>query len=168
MRVLSAKLNFFGFFLLALLVGCSGKTKTEAEAELIEEASYSEVAEQISLEEQEAKINGDQLGSVYFLYNKIFIPYEYRQLVKTHANFMQENPDLLVILQGNADIGGARKSHNKIGLQRAETVKERLVSFGVDPARISIATNGSDNPAVEGDSSEDRKMNRRVDFIYYL
>lgn len=164
--MLKVKLNAFGLILLALLVGCSSGSKKQQAP--IEEESYSQVAEQINLGEQEAIAAGDQLGSVHFLYNKVFIPYEYRKVVRAHADFMQENPELLVILQGNADIGGRKQTHNKIGLQRAEVVKERLVSFGVDPARISIATYGSDKPVAEGDSSEDWQMNRRVDFIYYL
>lgn len=177
-----------------VLVGCSSAAKDEvAVEEVIEETvaeevavidevaieepkeikatpakkTYAEVAERISMPDGEGDVHS-LLKRVHFGYNQIFIPYEYRKEVRAHAEFMKQETEILLILQGNADVGGHRKVHNKIGLQRAEIVKKRLVSMGVKASRISIATFGSDQPLVESDSDEAWKQNRRVDFIYYF
>lgn len=111
-------------------------------------------------------IKAEELGSVYFLYDRVFIPYKYRAVVEAHAKYMQQNPKIKLVLEGNTDKGGKSAVHHKIGFMRAEEVKKRLVAFGVSSKRITISTYGSNNPVALGSTTEDWRKNRRVDFIY--
>lgn len=128
---------------------------------------YAAYAERISVSDASGAKHS-LLKRVHFDYNKVFLPFQYRKEVFKHAEFMQQQPEIKVILQGSADIGGKKHAHNKIGFMRSETVKAWLVKYGVAPERISIGTFGSDQPIAEGDSKEAWAENRRVDFVYYF
>ena len=46
---------------------------------------------------------------------------------------------------------------------RAINMKKLLVSSGVDPSRIKLATEGQAKPIASNDTEEGRKKNRRVE-----
>ncbi|HSH13246.1 MAG TPA: OmpA family protein, partial [Desulfurivibrionaceae bacterium] len=48
---------------------------------------------------------------------------------------------------------------------RAEAVRQKLVEFGVAPARLSVVGRGSSEPVVAFTDAENRWKNRRVEFI---
>jgi len=43
--------------------------------------------------------------------------------VQTHGRFLAQNPDLKVLIQGNADERGSREYNLALGQKRAEAVK---------------------------------------------
>ena len=44
-------------------------------------------------------------------------------------------------------------------------VKQELIKYGIDENRLSIRGFGKTNPLVPNDSDENRKKNRRTEFI---
>ena len=62
------------------------------------------------------------------------------------------------------DIGP--ESHNqRLSENRAEAVKEYLMSRGIEEGRIITEGMGERNPKVENDSDENRQLNRRVEMV---
>lgn len=80
------------------------------------------------------------------------------------VNFLQSNPDVNIELSGHTDNRGVHRDNVKLSQDRVETVKEYLVSQGIDTKRISGKGYGGTKPIANNDNEETRKLNRRVEF----
>ncbi|GAK61697.1 hypothetical protein U27_02526 [Candidatus Vecturithrix granuli] len=84
------------------------------------------------------------------------------------APLLKQFPDQTIMLDGHTDATGDETSNQRIGLQRAESVKEYLVQrHEIDPKRITTNSYGSSRPVASNETQEGRNQNRRVE-IYRL
>lgn len=84
--------------------------------------------------------------------------------VRRLAELLKASPDSVkVVLQGNTDVRGTDAYNDKLGLDRAEQVKARLVDLGIPAERFATVTFGKTNPVLSGDEDWARAVNRRVD-----
>ena len=84
------------------------------------------------------------------------------------ALLLKQFPDQSIVIDGHTDSTGGEESNLRIGLQRAESVKEYLVQrHGIDPTRISTNSYGSSRPVASNDTQEGRDKNRRAE-IYLI
>ena len=110
--------------------------------------------------------------------NALLAPIDgYNVGVTTLTNAQKKTLDKkIAVLKKNADVKFSLVGHTcdisndevneKIGFERAEAVKEYIVSKGIDRSRIvDISTEGKYYPVVENSSESNRKKNRRVEFI---
>lgn len=88
---------------------------------------------------------------------------EYMEEIKTVANFMGDNPDYSVILEGHTDSTGSAAYNQKLSEKRAAAVAGALQNFGVDAAKISSVGYGESQPIATNATKEGRAQNRRVD-----
>jgi len=72
----------------------------------------------------------------------------------------------LLIIGHTCDIG-SYEFNQKLSEQRAGNVKEYLIGRGIPPARMSTEAYGERKPIADNDSEENRKKNRRAQFILY-
>ncbi|UVK99741.1 OmpA family protein [Pseudomonas sp. B21-048] len=79
------------------------------------------------------------------------------------AQFLQENPDRKVIVEGYTDSTGSASYNQSLSERRATSVQVALVKMGVDPARIVVQGYGKEYPVAENSSISGRAMNRRVE-----
>lgn len=63
---------------------------------------------------------------------------------------MERNPGIEIILEGHTDRRGSKKYNLKLGMKRAEAVKNYMVSAGIDPKRIQVVSYGKERPFVLG------------------
>jgi OmpA-OmpF porin, OOP family len=77
---------------------------------------------------------------------------------------MNENPNLKIILEGHTDIIGDKQANITLSQKRVNSVKNYLVSKGIDAQRIETKGWGSSKPLNTNGSDEERKVNRRVEF----
>lgn len=103
---------------------------------------------------------------IYFDFNRSDIKPESEDLLRRHAEYLQENPEVFVVLEGHADKRGSEGYNLALGERRALGVKRALVSFGVAESRLSVISFGEEKPAVLGDSEEVFSKNRRVELVY--
>ncbi len=78
---------------------------------------------------------------------------------------MQENPELVVEVRGYTDNTGSYKGNMRISQRRADSVKEYLVSQGIDASRITAQGFGPENPIAPNDTRAGRAKNRRIEFF---
>jgi OOP family OmpA-OmpF porin len=85
------------------------------------------------------------------------------QLVELAAQTLNNHPEIYVEVAGHTDSQGS--DVNNIGLsdRRAKTVLDYLVSFGVDPARLTYKGYGESQPIADNSTAEGRALNRRVE-----
>ena len=86
-------------------------------------------------------------------------------ILKGFARFLLENKTILVAIQGHTDDLGDDKENLILSEERAQVVKEFLISLGVDKARLKSKGYGETMPKLENSSTENRSLNRRTDFV---
>ena len=79
---------------------------------------------------------------------------------------MRANPKIKRIrIEGHTDETGSRERNMELSQQRAESVRNYLVSRRVSPQRLSARGYGPDRPLAKGNDDEAHAKNRRVEFI---
>jgi OOP family OmpA-OmpF porin len=87
-------------------------------------------------------------------------------ILKKLAAFIVSHPDIeQVDITGHADERGSEEHNLALSKARAEAVRERLVQFGVDPARITTIGHGESEPRAAGHTENEWRQNRRVEFF---
>jgi len=100
---------------------------------------------------------------VNFDYDKSDISEEYIPRIKEVVNFMNENSDYSVVIDGHTDARGSEKYNLALSVRRANAVADELVSRGVDRSKITVNGYGETNPIATNKTEDGRAQNRRVD-----
>lgn len=82
--------------------------------------------------------------------------------LQRHAEFLKNEPDWGVLLQGYTDQQGSMSFNKILGMKRAETVKQQLMSLGVPEYAIRTVSMGEEGALCRDQSDVCRQMNRRV------
>ena len=81
------------------------------------------------------------------------------------AQFLQENPDRAVRIEGHTDSTGSIETNLVLSQRRADSVANALIAAGVDPARIVPVGFGPDFPIATNATAAGRQQNRRVEVV---
>ena len=103
---------------------------------------------------------------IYFDFNKSEIVADAREILSHHADFMKAHPAVRLRIEGHADQRGTSGYNLALGESRANAARTLMVAYGVDGSRISIISYGEEQPAVEGNTEEAFRLNRRAELIY--
>jgi peptidoglycan-associated lipoprotein len=82
--------------------------------------------------------------------------------LESQANWLKSTPGFQIIIEGHCDERGTREYNLALGERRANSVKEFLVSLGVEPGRVTTISYGKERPSAEGSTSESWAENRRA------
>ena len=104
--------------------------------------------------------------SVYFDFDQYVVRSEFHDLVAAHAQFLQGNPNMRILLQGNTDPRGSREYNLALGQRRAEAVRRALGSLGVSDAQVEAVSLGEEKPRCVEASENCYAENRRADILY--
>ncbi len=80
-------------------------------------------------------------------------------------NYLQKYPDKSVQVIGHTDDVGEAKANKWFGQQRANNVKNYLISQGISKDKINATSKGESDPIVPNDSEENKAKNRRIEII---
>jgi outer membrane protein OmpA-like peptidoglycan-associated protein len=80
------------------------------------------------------------------------------------CQLMQEDPKLMISVEGHTDDVGSQDHNSALSLARAKAVKDYLVTKGIGAERIKTEGFGSSRPQVANADDASRAMNRRVEF----
>lgn len=87
-------------------------------------------------------------------------------MVDKVAEFLSENDDQRIIVEGHTDSVGAADYNRQLSEQRAEAVKDLIVARGVEPDRIVTRGYGESRPIASNDNPGGRQLNRRVEIVF--
>lgn len=104
------------------------------------------------------------LRNVLFVQSKAELLPESFDELNVVIKFLQENPAVKIELGGHTDNRGIHADNVRLSQARVNTVKQYLVSNGVNPKRITGKGYGGTRPIASNDTEDTRKMNRRVEF----
>ncbi|MBX2842078.1 MAG: VWA domain-containing protein [Flammeovirgaceae bacterium] len=106
-----------------------------------------------------------KLLNVKFEFANTNILDESKMEVRKAIAYMHRYQNITVELRGHTDNIGSPQDNLMLSTQRANRIKEILISTGIKPERILIAGFGEDNPIASNETEEGRALNRRTEFV---
>ncbi len=104
-----------------------------------------------------------QTNIFHFAFNKYDIEEQDYPLLKAHAEYLIENPDVLVNVNGYSDNRGSAKNNYEVSKKRAQQVANILMTYGVPDSQIKVNGYGESFPLNDEKHWEE---NRRVELHY--
>ncbi len=127
--------------------------------------------DEVKIEGKNLEVRELKVGEAYTINDILYATNSYvlnarsKFILKGFARFLKENPTITVMIQGHTDDVGDDNKNLELSEQRAQGVKDYLVSLGVAKARLTAKGFGETVPKVPNDSDTNRAMNRRTDFV---
>jgi OmpA-OmpF porin, OOP family len=105
------------------------------------------------------------LKNIYFEVSKSdLLPASFAELNKL-VSMMQDNPLMIIRLEGHTDVVGDPEANLELSQDRVDACEVYLVKQGIPSARIEAKGYGDTQPIVKKGTDEERKVNRRVEFV---
>lgn len=118
----------------------------------------------ISYEEMKEQHVSIRINNIFFDFNESKLkPESYLELDRLF-NFLNEYQEISVEISGHTDNVGSEEYNITLSQERANAVKDYLVSKGIISNRIISRGYGESNPVGTNDTDEGRQLNRRVEF----
>jgi outer membrane protein OmpA-like peptidoglycan-associated protein len=105
------------------------------------------------------------LGDVLFAIGETQLQPAARSNLEDVVELLQSEPDKRIRIEGHTDASGPASVNQRISLERAEAVRDTLVSMGIAAGRIQAVGMGEDFPIASNENADGRNRNRRVDVI---
>lgn len=128
--------------------------------------------EHIALMEKQDSVFSDlqlnkaiRLDNVYFDQSSYILrPESYTQLNKL-LKTLQGNPKLVIEIAGHTDNVGDRQLNRLLSQNRAKVIANYLANNGIRDERLQHKGYGDTKPVAPNDSEENKRQNRRVEFV---
>jgi outer membrane protein OmpA-like peptidoglycan-associated protein len=116
-------------------------------------------------EDGEAKSKRFVLEGVLFETNDAAIKRESYPRLDRVVEYMAHTPSARIRVAGHTDNVGNPKKNLALSEARARSVRDYLVSHGVDGSRIEAVGYGDQSPVASNDTEEGRQQNRRIEAV---
>jgi len=104
--------------------------------------------------------------NILFDYDKYNLTPEARDILKRIGQYLLDNPEYKIVIQGNCDERGTREYNLVLGEQRALAARKYLIAIGIAPARLFTVSYGKDNPEDPDHNEAAWAKNRRDEFKF--
>lgn len=174
MSMIGVKRVFVAVALSALVVGCANKgTGGSQQAKSGDTRTYA--ANTFGTGDRDA-FDGRSLSSTQremlaqrkflFDFDRDVIKPEYYDNLTAHADYLRENPNKVIRIEGHTDEQGSREYNVGLGERRGKSVSNFLMSQGVSPRQIHVVSYGAEKPDVRFSSEDAYRQNRRALIVY--
>ncbi len=115
---------------------------------------------------KEIKVGGQYpLNDILFATNSDEINDTIKTVLDNFVEFLQENPDLHIDINGHTDNVGDHQKNMTLSQNRAHRVFEYLASRNIAPSRLAYKGFGETKPVASNDTEEGKAKNRRTVFV---
>ena len=83
------------------------------------------------------------------------------------ARYLQAQPGFYVLIEGHCDERGTEQYNLSLGQRRAQSVRDTLMKFGINPERVQTISFGEKVPVIESNDEVSYRENRRGEFVVY-
>jgi OOP family OmpA-OmpF porin len=104
------------------------------------------------------------LNGIRFDFDKADIKAEFVPVLDEAVSVLQKHPGKKVTIEGHTDAIGSDAYNEKLGMRRANSVKNYLVDKGIAGDTLTTESYGETQPVADNKTKEGRAMNRRVEF----
>ncbi len=101
---------------------------------------------------------------INFATDKFDVTPEYFSEIEQFSNYIKDNPEIKVEIQGHTDNVGNAEYNQTLSESRAQMVKNIFINnYQISADRISAKGYGQTNPIASNDTDEGKKQNRRIE-----
>jgi len=101
---------------------------------------------------------GDLQSVYYFDFDQSVIRSEALNDLSLHAQFLAQNSNSAVRLEGHADEQGTREYNIALGERRAQSIEQFFVGRGVNGSQIDTISYGEEKPDISGLATKSRRV----------
>lgn len=105
------------------------------------------------------------MADVLFQTGKYAVSQDAQLKLAKLSGIIQAHPGLNLAIEGHTDTTGSADFNMKLSQQRADGVRQFLISQGLSPDTITAKGLGQENPVADNSTAAGRKLNRRVEII---
>jgi peptidoglycan-associated lipoprotein len=102
---------------------------------------------------------------IHFDFDKALIRDDAKPALMSVADYLKKTQGAEVLIEGHCDERGTAEYNMALGERRAESIRSYLVTLGVSPGVLSIASFGKEKPADQGHDEAAWARNRRAHFV---
>lgn len=106
-----------------------------------------------------------EVTNIYFDSDSYSIPDSSKLQLDGLAGYLQANRDFKCVLFGYTDNIGSKNYNQKLSEKRAKSIRDYLVSQGVESSRLSYYGHNFERPEESNSTEQGRSRNRRVEII---
>jgi len=88
-----------------------------------------------------------------------------RAVLDPFATSLQGDPSAQITIVGHTDSTGSDALNNKLSIERADSVRDYIVTRGVAAGRVATAGRGDREPVADNNTDAGRAKNRRVEIF---
>jgi peptidoglycan-associated lipoprotein len=103
---------------------------------------------------------------IYFDYDSAKVSDDSLAILEAHGNFIANNGNVQVRLEGHTDERGSREYNIALGDRRAQSVRRILLFQGASSDQLDTISYGEERPAEMGHEDSAWSKNRRVELVY--
>lgn len=105
------------------------------------------------------------LRGIYFDFNSAVIKPESYPVLDDAARVLNAKPTMRVEISGHTDSVGSDSYNQKLSFQRANAVRDYLITYHkIDPSRLIAVGYGETQPVADNRTKSGRDLNRRIEF----
>jgi peptidoglycan-associated lipoprotein len=101
---------------------------------------------------------------VFFDYDSYDVRPDAQSTIQANANFLNQHPELKVVVGGYCDERGSTEYNLALGENRANAAKQALVTAGVSPDRLRTVSYGKEKQFCTDHTEACWQQNRRSQF----
>jgi peptidoglycan-associated lipoprotein len=105
------------------------------------------------------------LKDAFFDFDKYDLREDARTSLAADAQWLKRYSSIQVLVEGHCDSRGTEEYNLSLGQKRAASVKDYLVSLGLDGARINTVSYGKTRPFCTDENESCWQQNRRGHFV---
>ncbi len=107
----------------------------------------------------------DVLRDIYFDFDKSNIKLSERELLNKNAEWLRNNPNARVQIEGHCDERGTKEYNIALAERRIISVRNYLLSLGIAPDRLFTISYGEEKPVCNEHDESCWWQNRRAHFV---
>lgn len=152
---------------MSFTISCSSKKKADDGVAVGEVGADADVASKDMMFDPLGSDSGNIAGlnTIYFAYDSSALTSEARRELANNADWVKSNSNVTIQIEGHCDSRGSVEYNLALGERRAQSVKDYLVSLGIDARRLTIISYGKEKPIAQGDDESAFTRNRRANFV---
>jgi outer membrane protein OmpA-like peptidoglycan-associated protein len=106
-------------------------------------------------------------SGILFATNSSTLESQAKTNINKLAAILNKYPDTNILVTGHTDSDGAEQYNQTLSESRAKSVSNYTAMQGVSSSRFSVVGLGEGEPVASNDSSEGKRMNRRVEIAVF-
>ncbi len=101
-----------------------------------------------------------------FAYDSVSLDETARALLQKHMEFLKRWPTTKIMVEGHADSRGTNEYNLALAENRADAVRDYLVSLGLPNDRVTVVSKGEEQPFCQEETESCWQQNRVGYFIF--